>query len=155
MKLCGQDYETILAVSTMSCLWKLIKFSVIAGDRLKEKRTWCKDVFLRYASPHVRMCMFTVGQITGRSSQARRKDTSAPRERSPKITATVCFDFEDGYNNRPPIRWTIKRQMMRKKGVDEREKQKQTDDGSTRRLRFPFLKNIVCRWLKICMHCAN
>lgn len=32
MKLCGRDKETIPAVSTMSCLWKLIKFSVMAGD---------------------------------------------------------------------------------------------------------------------------
>lgn len=50
MKLRGRDKETIQAVSTMSCLGKLIRFSVMAGDECKKTKN---DVFLRYASPQV------------------------------------------------------------------------------------------------------
>lgn len=32
MKLCCKDKKTIWTVSTMSCLWKLIQFSVIMWD---------------------------------------------------------------------------------------------------------------------------
>lgn len=95
MELRGQDKETIQAVSTMSCLWKLIKFSVKEG--LKKR---CKEVSLRYVvtspQPVVYVCYRTDCR---RSSQAKRKEG----ERSLKITGTVSFDFEDCYKNSPLI----------------------------------------------------
>lgn len=40
MKLLGRDKETIQAVSTMSCLWKIIRFSVMAGEKRDAKMSF-------------------------------------------------------------------------------------------------------------------
>lgn len=111
MKLCGRDKETIPAVSTMSCLWKLIKFSVMAFEQVKKKKKkWCKDAFLRYASPHVRMCMFTAGQITGRSSPTLSVSTWR--------TATTTGRWLDGQSSG---KWQGKRELMRRRSKNKRK----------------------------------
>lgn len=53
MKLLGRDKETIQAVSTMSCLWKIIRFSVMAGEK-KNKKNMQRCIF--------KICVPTSGQ---------------------------------------------------------------------------------------------
>lgn len=59
MKLRCKDKETIWTVSTMSCLWKLIKFSVIMWDGKNATKMSIKIRVATCCCAHGRMCTFT------------------------------------------------------------------------------------------------